>query len=82
MKWMIQIWGGKMISKLVNSLDGIKTYITLVIGILVAFIGAAWGPIDMPGSLTDVPKLEWAEFWNILWMALSGIFLRSGVAKK
>ena len=67
----------KKMPNIIGKLDGYKTYITAIIGIFVAFIGAAWGPINI--GPVDIPSIPWNEFWNILWNALMIVFLRKGV---
>lgn len=62
-----------------TALNGKKTYILSVLGILVAVAGHFWGPFSI-GSLS-VPQFSWNEIVSIAWG--SGMFsaLRHGVAK-
>jgi hypothetical protein len=65
--------------KLFASISGYKTYITLVVGILVAVIGHFWGPLSLGG--VEIPFISSEAMWQVIWAALTGVFLRQGVAK-
>lgn len=66
-----------MLTKLWTSLDGSKTYVLAVLGVLVALCGHFWGPFNL-GTLT-VPQFSWNDVWTIVWNG--GLFaaLRHGV---
>lgn len=68
--------GGQM-DKILNFASGYKTYITALVGILIAFVGWAFGPIEF-GSVV-VPDMSFKEFFEIFWAALLVIFLRKGI---
>lgn len=69
-----------MINKIVLGVSGYKTYVVAVVGILVAFVAAAWGPIDL--GPVQVPAIEWKDFWGVLWNGGLLSFLRMGVKKQ
>lgn len=68
-----------MLQKLLGSVSGYKTYITLIVGVFIALLGALWGPIHV--GPVDIPQVQWPDFWKIVWEALAASFLRSGVSK-
>ena len=63
--------------KILNFANGYKTYILGIVGVLVAFVGWAFGPIDV-GSV-HVDALSFKEFFEIVWGAGMAIFLRKGI---
>lgn len=63
--------------KILNFANGYKTYITAVVGILIAFVGWTFGPIEV-GNIV-VPDMTFKEFFTIAWEALMIIFLRKGI---
>ena len=68
-----------MINQIVIRLSGYKTYILAIFGVLVAFVAAAWGPIDV-GPI-NIPEISWQDFWGVLWNGGLLSFLRMGVKK-
>lgn len=70
----------KIMPTLIAKLGGYKTYITALIGIVVAFLGVMWGPIHV-GPI-DIPAIPMNEFWKLVWEAFMIIFLRKGIASK
>lgn len=85
---IIQIVGTKILKgkaekpmgELMAKLSGYKTYITLILGIVVAVAGHFWGPIDLPGP-ADIPYMDAKTMWEAIWMGLTGVFMRAGIAK-
>ncbi len=69
----------KMLDKLKGFIDGKKTYITVVIGIIVAIAGYLYGPINV--GPVDIPSVSSQEVWTIVWNGLMFLFLRKGVKK-
>lgn len=61
-------------------LDGKKTYIISIVGILVGLVGLLFGPVDL-GPI-NIPKITYGEFWSIVWNG--GLFsaLRVGLTKE
>lgn len=78
-KFILKTKGTSMLNKVMGKLNGYKTYITLTLGIAVAVIGRFWGPIQV-GPIS-IPAVENGQMWEIVWQALSGMFLRAGVKK-
>lgn len=74
---IVEKGGKKMLTKLMGSIEGYKTYVLAVLGVVVGLIGVLWGPVDI-GPI-DIPKLSWGDFWNVVWNG--GLFaaLRHGV---
>lgn len=66
-----------MFSKLFAAIQGYKTYILAVVGIIVAVVGHFWGPITI-GSVS-IPQMTWDQVWAVVWNG--GLFaaLRHGV---
>lgn len=54
-----------MLTKLWAALDGYKTYVLAVFGILVALIGHFWGPVQI-GAIS-IPQMDWPAVWNVVW---------------
>lgn len=54
-----------MLNKLWVALDGSKTYLLAIVGILVALAGHYFGGFSV-GSL-QVPAFTWNEVWGIVW---------------
>lgn len=54
-----------MLTNLWGKLDGYKTYVLAVLGILIALAGHFWGPFTM-GAVT-IPAFTWPDVWNVLW---------------
>lgn len=69
-KWLLENGGKIMLTKLWDALEGYKTYVLAVIGILVAVAGHFWGPFSL-GSV-QVPTFTWNEVFNVIWT--SGLF--------
>jgi len=67
----------KMLDKVKGALNGNKTYITVVLGIIVAVVGMFWGPVEV-GPI-NIPAMESSEAWTIIWNGLMFLFLRKGV---
>lgn len=82
-KKTVQFFGTKFLKKAKEKVDGQKTYILAVGGILVAFIGVYWGPIDvLPGPQEFIiPAIDWDQFWKIVWGSWALIAGRSAYQK-
>ncbi len=78
-KWVVQRKGTAIMGKLLEKVSGYKTYIALSLGVVVAVVGRFWGPLHV-GPI-DIPAIETAEMWKIIWEAVAGMFLRAGVKK-
>lgn len=78
-KWLIERKVQVMLNKLWVALDGHKTYLLAVVGVLIAVAGHFFGPFTV-GSL-QVPQFSWGEVWAIVWNG--GLFsaLRHGAEK-
>jgi hypothetical protein len=68
-----------IMGKIMSLLDGWKTYITAALGIIMVVVGHFWGPLSLGGI--EIPYVEAGAMWQVIWAALTGIFLRQGVAK-
>jgi len=76
----IERWGIELVvTKLWNAVNGSKTYILAVLGILVALCGHFWGPLSLAGS--QIPKESWDDVWKAVYA--SGIIsaIRHGISK-
>jgi hypothetical protein len=68
-----------IMGKVIAALSGWKTYITLGLGIIIAIVGHFWGPLSLGG--VEIPYVTSEGLWQVVWAALTGIFLRQGVSK-
>jgi len=68
----------KMLDNLKAKVEGKKTYITAAAGILVAFVGFLFGPIDLAG--VSIPAISSNELWKLVWEAALVVFIRNGVS--
>ena len=69
-RWLIQLKGESMLTKLFDALKGYKTYVLAVVGIVVALVGHFYGPVQL-GSLS-IPQMSWGDVWQVIWT--SGLF--------
>ena len=83
-EWILRIIiktvGGKMLKKLIGLVSGYKTYITVILGIIMAIVGHYMGPVDLPGP-TDIPYIDSKTMWEVIWAGLTALFLRNGISK-
>jgi len=68
-----------MLPKLLASVDGYKTYIVAVLGIVIALVGHFWGPITISG--VQIPKTNWTDVWTAIQLSGLGATLRHAIAK-
>lgn len=54
-----------MLTKVWAALDGYKTYVLAVLGILIAVAGHFWGPFQVAGA--TVPAFSWGDVWQVVW---------------
>lgn len=78
-KWIIEKEITKMLGNLMSKVDGYKTYILAVMGIIVAIIGHFWGPITF--GTTDIPRYDWGQCWDMIWKCALVMTTRSAIAK-
>ena len=78
-RWFIERRIQDMLTKLWTALDGSKTYLLALGGIVVALIGHFWGPVTV--GPVQIPHLDWSGVWPIVYN--SGLFaaLRHGVGQ-
>lgn len=77
-KYFIQREVEKIMPRFMDALQGKKTYILALLGVLVAIAGHFWGPLDI--GAVHIPQFSWDQIWNIIWNA--GLFgtVRHGIA--
>ena len=78
-KWLFKNKVEAIMGKIIAALSGWKTYITAALGIIVAVIGHYWGPLNIAGI--DIPFMTGEAMWQVIWAAVTAIFLRQGVSK-
>ena len=68
-----------MLTNFMNKINGYKTYITLVVGLVITILGHFWGPTHI--GPVDVPAIDTASTWKTVWEILVAIFIRHGITK-
>lgn len=77
--WILKKVLERRIKKMMEKLEGKKTYILAAVGVVVGLVGVLFGPVEV-GPIT-IPALSWNDFFNILWNGGLFSFLRMGVKK-
>ena len=68
-----------MLTKLADSVNGSKTYILAVVGIIIALVGHFYGPLQIAG--TTIPAESWGDVWKVIYASgLIGSF-RHAISK-
>lgn len=68
-----------MLKKLMDKIDGYKSYANAVLGAIIAVIGHFWGPIKM--GPVDVPQVSSSAMLLLIWAAVALISGRHAIAK-
>ena len=64
-RWLIEKGAQHMITKVWGSLQGHKTNLLSLIGVIVAVAAHFWGPFNI-GDLV-VPEMSWNQVWGTIW---------------
>lgn len=67
-----------MLTKLLGSINGYKTYILAVLGALVAVLGHFWGPFTIAN--VPIPQVSTDDMWKAVWAVASLASLRHGIS--
>ena len=77
-RWLIEWEVTYMLNKLMNAIEGKKTYILALVGALTAVVAHFWGPITIGG--TSIPQTSAADMWKAIWAVASLASLRHGIS--
>jgi len=67
-----------MLTKMMDAVQGRKTYILAVLGAIVAIAGHFFGPLSLAGQA--IPQIPTDEMWKAIWAVASLASLRHGIS--
>ncbi len=68
-----------MLNKVFAAIDGKKTYIVSILGIIVALVGHFWGPLTFGG--VQIPQESWNDVWKAVQLSGLASTLRHAISK-